>query len=183
MGLILNIDLETNQGPTDKLYIRIDTWRINNTVNEIRYSTTAWLDKSYGDRFLRKYYDDQLNNSIGLVTQNVIFYDKPGSDGIDIHIPNLYTTHPYVEEAIEVDVLEEQEVSREVPYVSFDEEGNEITLYRTVTTKEKVKVGTETVTKKVIDYNIPLNNLGEFCYNHLIQELGKNFPIDKIVKV
>lgn len=31
--------------------------------------------------------------------------------------------------------------------------------------------------------NIPLNNLGEFCYNHLIQELGKNFPIEKIEKV
>lgn len=183
MGLILNLDLETNQGPTNKLYIRIDTWRINNTVNEIRYSTTSWLDKSYGDKFLRKYYDDELQNSIGLVTQDVVFYDKAGSDGIEIHIPNLYTTHPYVEEAIEVDVLEEQKVTKEVPYVSFDEEGNEITLYRTVTNKEKVKVGTDIVTKKVIDYSIPLNNLGEFCYNNLIQALGKSFPIDKIEKV
>jgi hypothetical protein len=183
MGLILNLDLETNQGPTNKLYIRIDTWRINNTVNEIRYSTTSWLDKSYGDKFLRKYYDDELQNSIGLVTQDVVFYDKAGSDGIEIHIPNLYTTHPYIEEAIEVDVLEEQKVTKEVPYVSFDEEGNEITLYRTVTNKEKVKVGTDIVTKKVIDYSIPLNNLGEFCYNNLIQALGKSFPIDKIEKV
>ena len=183
MGLILNLDLETNQGPKNKLYIRIDTWRINNTVNEIRYSTTSWLDKSYGDKFLRKYYDDELQNSIGLVTQDVVFYDKAGSDGIEIHIPNLYTTYPYVEEAIEVDVLEEQKVTKEVPYVSFDEEGNEITLYRTVTNKEKVKVGTDIVTKKVIDYNIPLNNLGEFCYNNLIQALGKSFPIDKIEKV
>ena len=60
---------------------------------------------------------------------------------------------------------------------------NEVIKPEVDVNKEKVKVGTDIVTKKVIDYNIPLNNLGEFCYNNLIQALGKSFPIDKIEKV
>ena len=29
MGLRLHVDLETNRGPTNKLYVRIDSWKVN----------------------------------------------------------------------------------------------------------------------------------------------------------
>jgi len=85
----------------------------------------------------------------------------------------------YVEKLEKEDILEEQEVSKEVPYVSFDEDGEEITLYRTVVSKELVKVGETEVYKKVVDYGV-IDNLQTFCYNHLVEKLSEVFPEDKI---
>ena len=38
MGLRLHVDLETNRGPTNKLYIRIDSWKVNMTVGEVKFT-------------------------------------------------------------------------------------------------------------------------------------------------
>lgn len=183
MGIKLHVDLETNQGPTNQLYIRIDTWKVNNTVGEIRFTTTSWLDKSYGDKFLRNYMDEPLNNAVGLVSSKVVYYSSSKSEGEEVEIPNLYTFAMYQPKEIEVDILEEQKVSKEVPYVSFDEEGNEVTLFRTVTTTENVKVGSKIENKKVMDYTIPLTDLGVYSYNFLESQLAEVFPADKIERL
>jgi len=183
MGLIVRGDIETNQGPTEELYIRIDNWKINMATNAIRFSTTAWLNKEFGDKFLRKHFDDELKPAIALVSGKIVYYDDKNKDGLEVEIPNLYDTNIFSVEEVEEDVLEVQSVTKEVPYVSFDEEGNEITLFKTVTSKENVKVGVQVVEKKVIDYSIPLNSLGEFSYNHLKNEIQKLLPDSVIEKV
>lgn len=183
MGLVLNLDLETSQGPTNELFISIDSWKVNCTVGEIKFSTTAWLDKSYADKFRRKYCGDELKPAIGLVAPKVVYYNSPTSDGIDIVISNYYSLTMSQEKVVEVDIIEEREITKEVPYISFDEEGNEITLYKSVTTTEEVKIGTKEETKEMYNYNIPLDNLGNFCYTFLRGELGKTFPIGKIKKI
>lgn len=182
MGIKLHLDIETNRGPTSELYIRIDSWKVNMSINEITFTTTSWLDKTYADRFLRKYYTDELNPAIGLVQAKVIYYDSPTDDGKEVEIKNFYTVPMYVEQEVEHPVFEEKEVSREVPYISFDENGDEITLYKTIATLEKVKVGINKETKKVIDYTI-IDRLSQFSYDHLIEELSKVFPKDKIEKI
>tara|TARA_B100001564_G_scaffold359633_1_gene382158 strand:- start:6199 stop:6750 length:552 start_codon:yes stop_codon:yes gene_type:complete len=182
MGLRLHVDLETNRGPTKELYVRIDSWKINMTVNEVKFTTTSWLDKSYGDRFLRKYFTDALQPAVGLVGGKVIYYDVPSSDGEEIVIDNLYIAPMFIEKEVTEDVLEERIVKKEVPYVSFDENGDEVTLYRTVDVPEKVKVGTDTEIQKVVDYTI-VDRLREFSYDYLAEELSKVFPKDKIEKL
>ena len=86
MGLRLQVDLETNRGPTNKLFVRIDSWKVNMTLGEVKFTTTSWLDKSYGDRFLRKYFTDALQPAVGLVGGKVIYYDVPSSDGEELII-------------------------------------------------------------------------------------------------
>tara|TARA_Y100000287_G_scaffold173033_1_gene160750 strand:+ start:474 stop:1025 length:552 start_codon:yes stop_codon:yes gene_type:complete len=182
MGLRLHVDLETNRGPTNKLYVRIDSWKVNMTIGEIKFTTTSWLDKSYGDKFLRKYATDALQPAVGLVGGKVIYYKNKSSEGEEIVIDNLYVTNMFVEKEIEIDVIEKQTTNKEVPYVSFDENGDEVTLYRTVEVTEDVKTGTETEIKNVVDYTA-VDRLREFSYDYLAEELAKVFPKSKIEKL
>ena len=80
MGLVLNIDLETNLGPTTKAYISIDSIRINKTLAEIKFSLSAWLDKTYADKFFRKYTEEDLNNAKGQISSNLLYYETEDSD-------------------------------------------------------------------------------------------------------
>jgi len=86
MGLKLLGDFETNRGPTDELYIRIDSWKVNVTLAEITYTTTSWLNFEVGNMFLRETYDQELKPAIGLVSSKVIYYGSDDSDGKEINI-------------------------------------------------------------------------------------------------
>ena len=182
MGLRLQVDLETNRGPTNKLFVRIDSWKVNMTLGEVKFTTTSWLDKSYGEKFLRKYAADKLKPAVGLVGGKVIYYPKPSSEGKEIVIDNLYVAPMIVEKEVEEDIIEKQTVNKEVPYVSFDENGDQVTLYRTVEVTEDVITGTKTELKSVIDYTI-VDRLQEFSYDYLVKELSKVFPKSKIKKI
>jgi len=174
MGIVIKGDLETNAGPTNELYIRIENWKVNLSVAQIRFTTTSWLNKSYGEKFLRRYYDDPLRNSIGIVGTKLIYYPDNGEHK-ELDVVNLYDMPMYTNQIIEVPVYETQEVTKEVPYVSFNEDGEEITLYRTVKQQEEVQIDTKEVTKKVIDYSL-VNRLEEVSYEYLKEKLTEYFP-------
>jgi len=86
-----------------------------------------------------------------------------------------------VEKEVNVGIFEDQTIEKEIPYTSFDENGEEITLYRTVAVKEKVKIGSKKEVKNIIDYDI-LNDLKNFSYNHLIGKLTEVLPNIEIIK-
>lgn len=182
MGLKLLGDFETNRGPTDELYIRIDSWKVNVTLCQITFTTTSWLNYEVGNMFLRKTYDEELKPAIGLVSSKVIYYGSDDSDGKEINIDNLYKVLMVEEKEVNVGIFEDQTVEKEIPYTSFDENGEEITLYRTVAVKERVKVGSKKEIQNVINYDI-LNDLKNFSYSHLIGELKKLLPEVEIIKV
>jgi len=181
MGLKLLGDFETNRGPTDELYIRIDSWKVNVTLAEITYTTTSWLNFEVGNMFLRETYDQELKPAIGLVSSKVIYYGSDDYDGKEINIDNLYKVPMSVEKEVNVGIFEDQTIEKEIPYTSFDENGEEITLYRTVAVKEKVKIGSKKEVKNIIDYDI-LNDLKNFSYNHLIGKLTEVLPNIEIIK-
>ena len=81
---------------------------------------------------------------------------------------------------VEEPILEEKETEKEVPYISFDENGDEITKYRTVKKKEKVTVGHKTVKRDKIDNSI-IGDLPSYCYSHIEKELKKIFPKGEII--
>ena len=178
MGLQVNLDLETNRGPTNKLYLRIDSYRINCTVNEIIFTTTSWLNKEFADKTLRTDVEEPIQPSVGLISNKVIDYSTEKA-GKEIFIDNLYKLQMSKLSEIDEPIYEDKEISKELPYISFDEDGNEITLYRTVTSKEKIQISSKKVVKEVVDHTF-LDNLKHNCYSHLKNELSKVFPEDNI---
>lgn len=182
MGLQLKVDLETNLGPTQEAYIRIDSFRVNRSLAEVKYTTTCWLNKHHADSFLRLYFDEDNKNANGLVSANVLYFDKEDSDGREIHIENFYQTTLTVEKEITVPVYEDKTFTKEEPYISFDEDGNEITIMKTIEEVKPVQIGKRVEKKQVIDYSI-ISRIEDFCYDHLTKELSKLFTVDKIIKV
>ena len=67
MGLVIKADIETNQGPTKELYIRIDSYKVNRTVGQITFTTTSWLTKRYADRFLRTYIEEEFKRRVDAI--------------------------------------------------------------------------------------------------------------------
>jgi len=179
MGIVIKADLETNAGPTNELYVRIETWKVNLSVAKIRFTTTSWLNKKYADKFLREYEDQPLRNSIGIVGTKLIYYPEKGKEK-EFDITNLFDMPMSEEQLVETPIYETKEVTKELPYVSFDENGDEITLYRTVKQEEKVQVGTEENSRKVINYSL-VNNLEEVTYVYLKKQLMNYFPESSII--
>lgn len=182
MGFILKADLETNLGPSQEIYARIEGMSYNKGTNLAMFQVTYWVNKDHASKFNRTFLDEPFKNMIGLIQDRVIFYSDEHKEGVELILPQYIETHTVVEKEVEVPLYETKLTKKEVPYTSFDEEGEEITLYRTVHVEEQVQVGVEKEIKQVIDSSIA-GRLLEFCYETLKQELGKQFPIDNIETV
>ncbi len=182
MGFRLNVDLETGSGPTQEAYIRIDNYRFNKVTSEIVLTTTTWLNKDKASSFNRKYLDEDLKNAEGLVAANVLYYDNPESEGVDVTIPILFKASLAETKEIEFPTFEKKEVIEQIPFVSFDSNGDEITKYRDELVTKEVQTGSYKEKKEVINIEV-LNNLYEFSYNVVKNKLAELFPIDKIEKI
>jgi len=180
MGLRLNVDLDTNRGQTSEAYIKVETVRFNRVQTRIEFTTSCWVNKESADAFDKKYVDDPLGSSIGLLTKEVVYYeDENDVEGTEVSIENFYTQQIYREETVETPIYENKEVTKLVPYVSFDENGDEVIKEKEVVKTEKVQVDTKTETKKLVDFSL-IDNIFDFTYKALKQELSKIFPEDKI---
>lgn len=179
MGFILNVDLETSAGPTQEAYIRIDNYRFNKVTSEVTVTTTCWLTPEKAHSFNRKSIDDPLRNAVGLIGSKVLYYPDEDSDGVEIDIPNIFKGYIVEESEVSTPVYENKVVTREVPYISFNEMGEEITLKRTITETQKVEVRKNVEIKKVINPEL-LSNLYDFSYKLVKDKLMEYFPKEKI---
>jgi len=179
MGYILKVDLETSNGPSQEVYVRIESFTVNRVTSKARFQLTYWIDKGHAGRFNKTYVEDEDRPMVGLIRDKVIFYENDESEGIEKTIPNMIEVDLAREEEVTIPILEEKEVTKEVPYTSFDENGDEIKLYRTITSIEKIETGTKKEIRKVIDPKLA-ENIFEFGYERIKIELGKIFPEHKI---
>jgi len=182
MGLVLKVDLDTSGGSTKEAYIRIETCRINKVQAQLEFTTTCWINKKAAGKFYRKYLDDPLTNAGGLIKKEVVYY-KNAKDivGTEISIENYYKV-PVVEEVtVEEPIYEKKLVKKEVPFISFNENGEEIEKTKIVEREEKVQVDAKKIKRKLIDYSL-MEKPFEFAYKHLHKELSKFFPKNKIVQ-
>lgn len=180
MGLRLNVDLDTNRGQTNEAYIRIETIRFNRVLCRIEYTTSCWVNKDAADAFDKKYIDDPLGSSQGILTKEVVYYDDEDDiEGREVSVPNYYTCEIYTEEKTEVPIYEEQEVVKLVPYMTFDENGEEMIIEKEVKKTENIQVGVDTQIKKLVDFSL-VENIFDFTHKVLKDELSKIFPEDKI---
>ena len=179
MGFRLNVDLETSSGPSEEVYVRIESLVVNRVTATARFQVTYWIDQDHAVRTNRQYVEEEIRPQVGLIQERVILYSDEDQDGKELILPHSLEEEMAIEQEIEVPIFEEKEEAKEVPYTSFDENGEEITLYRTVISKKNVKVGTEVEKRKVIDIRLA-ENIFEFGYSRIKQMLEKYFPSDKI---
>jgi len=179
MGFKLNVDLETSSGPTHEAYIRIDNYRFNKVTSEVVVTTTCWLDIHKAHSFNRRTIQEPLKNAVGLIGSKVLYYDSEQSEGREVDIPNLFKGHIVEKQEVVTPKYDVKQVTKKVPYVSFDEMGEEITLTRTITETEEVKVGEDVEVKEVINPEL-LCDLYGFSYKIVKDKLKEIFPEDKI---
>ena len=182
MGLTIKVDLDTSAGSTDQAYIRIETCRINKVQAQLEYTTTCWVNKKRASKFYRKYLYDPLTNAGGMIKREVVYYsDSEDLDGKEITLDNYFKVSTVNEVTVEEPIYEKQVVVKKVPYVSFDENGDEVEKIKIVEREEDVQVDTISKKRKLIDYSL-MEKPFELAYKHLKDELSKHFPEDKIVQ-
>lgn len=179
MGFKLNVDLETSNGPSHEVYVRIESLIINRVTAKARFQLTYWIDQDNAIAATKIYTDEESRNMVGLIQERILYYEDEDSDGVEILLPHMLEEDIAEEKEIEVPVMEKQTVSKEVPYTSFDENGDEITLYRTVSSEQNVKVGTEVQIRKVINIKLA-ENIFAFGYSRIKTMLESKFPSNKI---
>ena len=179
MGYVLNIDLETSQGPSYEVYVRIESMVVNRVTAKLRLQLTYWLDKEHALKTNRIYVDEELRALSGMIQDKVLYYENEESEGKEIILPFMIEEDIAEEVEIDIPIFEKQKVVRKVPYISFDENGEEITLERDVITEKEVQVGTEKEIRKVINYKL-VENIYEYSYSKIKEKLGEFIPKDKI---
>ena len=179
MGFRLNVDLETSSGPSQEVYVRIESLVVNRVTARARFQVTYWLDQDHAIKTNREYVEEEVRPQVGLIQERVLYYEDDESEGVEIILPHMLEEDMAEEADVEVPIFKEQEIVKEVPYTSFDENGDEITLYRSVKSKQNVKVGTEIEKRKVINIKLA-ENIFEFGYSRIKKMLETKFPSDKI---
>tara|TARA_B110000285_G_scaffold229215_1_gene293579 strand:- start:173 stop:721 length:549 start_codon:yes stop_codon:yes gene_type:complete len=179
MGFVLNVDLETSEGPSQEVYVRIESLTYNKTTSEIRFQITYWQNRDKAIRFNRTYLQEEKNNAVGLIQEGVIYFKDEKSDGVQITFNQYMKVYTVVEEEVEIPIYENKQITKEVPYVSFDDNGDELILYRTVNLEEQVQTGTSKKVEQVISGGVLDDTFG-FCYDKIYEELLRYFPKDKI---
>jgi len=181
MGYKLNVDLETSSGPSYEVYTRIESMVVNRTTSKLRLQLTYWIDKEHAIKTNRVYVDDELIAKVGMIQDKVLYYENDETEGKEIILPTLIEEDIAEEVEVDTPIFEKQEVIRKVPYISFNEAGEEISLEREVKSEKEVQIGTEREVRRVIDLKL-VDNIYEYSYKVIKNNLGKLIPKDKIEK-
>ena len=119
---------------------------------------------------------------VGLVQNKMMYYEQADYDGEEIEFKHYLKVNVAEEREIEIPIFEMQEVTEEVPYISFDENGDEVIKHRKVIKEKKVETGTYKEIKSVIDTKA-FDDIYGYCYKRLYEHLIDIVPKDKIETV
>ena len=182
MGFVINADLETSQGPTQELYVRVEGFSFNKVTAQLGFQVTYWIDREHAIRHNRVYLEEEVKPMVGLVQNKILYFETPSSDGEELVLSQYIKSKVAEEREVDVPVFGTEEVKESVPYVSFDENGDEIIKYREIIKEKTVEKGTKKELKTVINLQA-FGNLYEYCYKKLYEYLITFIPEDKIETV
>ena len=123
---------------------------------------------------------DSISKATTMLGPEIIKYNQDKS-GNDILLPHSLKSFAGTVKTIEEPVYELETYIEKIPFVSFDENGDEITKYREVERQKKVQTGTQTISKNVFDPDI-IDFINPFGYEVLKKELLKWFQPEEIVE-
>lgn len=179
MGFKLNVDLETSSGPSHEVYTRVESLSFNKVTSQVTFQLTYWIDQEHAKNFNREYLDEEIENAEGLIQERILYFPDENSDGEELLLSHHYAVPASRKKEVKVPIFETSSINKEIPYVSFDENGDEITLYKTITSEKQIIVGYKEEEKEVIDTKL-IENIFEFCYEVTKTKLMEFFPEDKI---
>lgn len=182
MGFVLDVDLETSQGPSHEVYVRVESFSFNKVTSYMQFQITYWLNRDAAIRFNREYLDQETRNAKGLIQERLIYFENPNDNGKDLILPHHMKVPVVRVEEVDEPIFETVTKEIEVPYVSFDAEGNEVTKYRVIHKEEKAQTGSIKKVKEVIDTAQLSDTLG-FCYGKIKEMLSEFIPESKILTV
>lgn len=180
MGFTVKADLETTQGSTFELYARIESIVLNRVSGKIKYQITYWVTQDHATKSTKLFADDDQQKYQGLVGERILMYTKDLPQGTEIVLPHMIEEDLAEDKEVEIPIFETVMTSEEIPYVSFDNEGNEITLYRTVTSVKEVKIGSTYEIRRVINPTLACD-IYKLGYGSLKRVLEKFFTADNVV--
>lgn len=180
MGLRINVDLDTNRGQTSEAYMVLETVRFNRANTRVEFTTSLWINKAAAYDFQKKFVGDSLGSSEGMLQREVVYYkNTKDTKGTEITLENYFMADIAREEEVTTPIFEEQEVIKKTPFITFDEEGEEVVKEKEIIKLEKVKVGEKKEVKKVFDISL-VENIFEFTYGELRKALSEHFPIKQL---
>lgn len=175
MGLTIKSELETNMGNTYSPYVVISSYSVSKTSAEISYRINYFSNKEYWKQSLpTKISELALPKNLPInatFSPGIILY-KCKKEWVEATLPQFFRVKLAEKKVIEIPITKKQEVVKEVPYISFDENGDEITKYREKKVIEEVEIGKEKVEEEIINYDL-FDNPIAFAYTHLKKELEK----------
>ena len=166
MGFKIKLDVDTFEGPAQSLYCRIDQMVISKPANRITVSLGYFLSKDKSSR------SDQL-------PFGVLHYNDTQDNPEELDLPSSFRIDLGETVVIKEPIYEKQKVKEKVPYVSFDENGDEITKYREVEVEKNIKVGEEDNEVSIPVYDAIQKDIFGYCYKRIKEQLVKTFE-DKI---
>lgn len=169
MGLVIKGDFETEVGQAKQIYVRIEGFNFRKIDNKIFTPVSYWLDK------------EDVGNASKQIINTFIDYTED-SQGKEITVPNNFNIDLYEEVEKVTIVYETVTVKEEVPYVSFDENGDEITKYREVEVEKEVETGSEKIIEKVKNIKLIQEDIFSTIYNGIKKELSQYFKEELINK-
>ena len=171
MGLLIKGEIDTITGSTTSLYLRVDQITIQRESNRMLVSTTLW-------KGLKDKYNPGEN-----IPGSIVYYKDIKDEGEELEIPLGYrfdlTQKIYVREPI----YKKKLVKEEVPYVSFDKNGDEITKYRTIEVEKNVLVEEKEQEIEVSNFQLIQTDIFKTVYDRIYSELIKILPEEIIEHV
>jgi len=180
MGYILKGDFETTYGELAEIYTHIQSFHFNRSTGICTFSYTYWPDKSMADKHTPVYEGDTPTKTLTMIGEEIIKYDQSGRE-IDILLPHSLNSFAGTVKTVEEPVYEEQSLIETVPYISFDENGDEVTKYKEVEKVNKVQIGTKNIIKNTFDPEL-IDSINTFGYKLLQKHLFKWFLTQEIVE-
>lgn len=168
MGLSLKLDIDTFEGPSQSVYCRIDQLVIQKTTNRIIISMCYFTNPD------KTQPNDQL-------PYTVLHYLNNEDEPVETKLPSTLKVNLGETTIMKEPIYKKEKVKEQVPYVSFDENGDELTKYREVEVEKNIKVGEEKTEITIPIYDAIQKDIFGYCYNKIKQELKKAFPQAEVI--
>lgn len=175
MGVVLNLDLDTNLGASRKVYFRIENINLNRTFGKVKVAVTYWVSQEYCEALKHS----TSRNPLGQISNLIVYYENDEDLGREIKLPTYFEFDLTKPQKVMIPIYAEKEIAEEIPYVAFDEAGRRTTKYRTVVHKIKNKIGEKEDLTQVLDLNIE-TNLVSWCYGQIKASLSNLLPPEKL---
>lgn len=181
MGFIIVADLETSEGSSQNVYARIESLNFNRVEMKVQCQITYWESKRFADNYKRTTPAEDKPPTAGLIQERVINYTDELPEGEEVLLPHSVTFPIVKVEKVNVPLFETKTVSKEVPYISFNSEGEEVIKTKTIETSTEIQIGSEEKEVEMFNYDA-LNNLFEYCYINIMPFIQEMIKTSKVIK-